>query len=246
MGIAARFLTVTLIAMPAAAMACRFQWRCQEWIAPRDGTSIPANTLVFVAGSLDGGLEVVKQAGPETWYAAGELTPGTRLTLRGTDCNGADASASVEVLPAQPFPTDLGRISLEEVARDLPLTPCDDSGAATISYRLSLESNPQVIPWLPVSRFFVSNFEPRRLLTFTRFGEVTPNTDNDTLAVTTVTVACSAEPTTIVTFLEIAGREQLATQATFTTPCRPRGCSAAGTSPLLLMLLLWRRRRRRD
>lgn len=242
MQLAARILTVGVLVTPVATLACRYQLPRLEWIAPREGTSIPANTPVFVAGSLDGGLAVVNLEWRETWYAAGELTPGTRLSLQGTTCTGADAGASVEIIAPQPFPSDIGRLTLEEVARDLPLNPCDDSQSATISYRASLEPNPQVAPWLPVSRFFIANFEPRRLLQLTRFGEVTRSADGDPLPVTTITVECSATPTTIIAFLEIAGRDQLETQTTFTTPCRPRGCSSAGTTPFLLLLVLWRRR----
>lgn len=244
--LAARILALVGLVTPVAALACRYQVPCQEWIAPRDGTSIPANTPVFVGGSLDGGRVVMSNDQQVTWYAAGELTPGTRLALQGTNCAGADAGANVEVLPPQPFPTEVGRLSLEEVGRDLPLNPCDDSGAATVSYRVSLELNPQVAPWLPVSRFFISNSEPRRLLKLTRFGEVIRSADSDAVNVTTATVECSVEPTTIIAFLEIAGREQLDTQTTFTTPCRPRGCSATGAAPLLLSLVLWRRRRNRQ
>lgn len=242
----ARILALVGLVTPLAALACRFQSPCQEWIAPRDGTSIPANTPVFVGGSLDGGHAVMRNDNQVTWYAAGELTPGTRLTLQGTNCAGADAGANVEVLPPQPFPTEVGQLSLEEVARDLPLNPCDDSGAATVSYRVSLELNPQVVPWLPVSRFFISNSEPRRLLRLTRFGEVTRSADSNAVSVTTATVECSVEPTTIIAFLEIAGREQLETPMTFTTPCRPRGCSATGATPLLFSLVLWRRQRNRQ
>lgn len=180
-----------------------------------------------------------------SWYAAGELTPGTRLTLQGTNCTGADAGSTIDIIPPEPFPTEVGALSLEEVARDLPLNPCDDSRSATISYRVSLELQPQAVPWLPVSRFFISNAEPRRLLQFSRFGEVTRGADSNAVTFKTVTVECSAEPTTIIAFLELAGRERLSTQTTFTTPCRPRGCSTTGAAPLLLSLVLWRRRRNR-
>lgn len=242
---AARILTLVALVTPLAALACRFQSPCQEWIAPRDGTSIPANTPVFVGGSPDGGQVVMSRDNQVTWYAAGELTPGTRLTLQGTNCTGADAGATIDILPPEPFPAEVGALSLEEVGRDLPLNPCDDSRSATISYRVSLELQPQAVPWLPVSRVLIVNAEPRRLLHFTRFGEVTRGANSNVVTLKTVTVECSAEPTTLIAFLELAGREELSTQTTFTTPCRPRGCSTTGAAPLLLLLVLWRRRRNR-
>jgi hypothetical protein len=189
---------------------------------------------------------MLKREGQVNWYAAGELTPGSQLTLQGTDCSGADAGARVDIIGPQAFPTELGQLSLEEVARDLPLGPCDDSRSATVSYRVSVDLDPQVVPWLPVSRFFVSNKEPRRLLQQTRFGEITYRGEGSSVAVTTVTVQCSAEHTTLITFLEIAGRDQISTETTFITPCKPAGCSASGGGPFIFALMLWRRRGRRE
>jgi hypothetical protein len=246
---AARILAVVLVATPVSALACRFGWPCQAWIAPRDGSTIPANTPVFVAGSLpvDGGLLALKREDQVIWYAPSELATGARLTLEGTDCTGANALSRVVVGEARPFPSTVGTVRLDEVARDQLLHPCDDSGAATVSYRVTLEPGPDVVSWLPVSRFRFATAQPVGLTSGPgRFGEVTMQQGATSVRLQDVALRCSDEAVTLFTILEVAGRDPISSQTTFETPCRPRGCSTSGGLGLLgVPLLLWPRRRRR-
>lgn len=239
----ARILTLLGLCSASAAAACRFGFACEPWIAPRDGTTIPANTLAFVAGSLDAGL-LNERPNASAWFLAGELMPGSQLDLVGTDCQGEGARSRVTIGGPAALPTRLGEVSFEETGRDEPLNPCDERPRETVTYRMRIDPDPLVGPWLPVARFGILERTTPRTVRQTLFGGVTASADG-ALAIDWVTLRCSAEPVTLAVSFEVAGATPVSTDVSVQTPCQP-GCSASGGASMLAALALWCRRRRAE